>query len=150
MRKTRVPWWCRANAQLNRAVRTRPTCGLPVGEGQKRTRTGALATLDNLVGESADAFDGDGDLVADGERSDACRGAREDHVAGEQRHGLGDVDDQILDRVDHLARAAELALLAVDRELDGQVARGGEVEAGLHPRTERAGAVEALGPRPLL
>src|SRR3954468_12171220 len=71
MRKTRVPWWCRANAQLKRAVRTRPTWGLPVGEGQNRTRTpevpvfrGALATRDHLVGESADAFDGDGDLVA--------------------------------------------------------------------------------------
>ena len=57
------------SARLSRlAVRTRPTWGLPVGDGQKRTRTeepDALATLDNLVGESADAFDGDGDLVAD-------------------------------------------------------------------------------------
>src|SRR2546421_7201098 len=43
MRKTMVPLWCRANAQLNRAVRNRPTWGLPVGEGQKRTRTGAGA-----------------------------------------------------------------------------------------------------------
>src|SRR3954452_8772094 len=150
MRKTSVPWWCRANAQLNRAVRTRPTWGLPVGEGQKRTRTGALATLDNLVGESADAFDGDGDLVADGERPDACRGAREDHVAGEQRHGLGDVDDQILDSVDHLAGAAELALFAVDGELDRQVGGRLQVQVRLHPRAERAGGVEALGPRPLL
>src|SRR6478736_924842 len=81
MRKTRVPWWCRAKAQLNRAVRTRPTWGLPVGEGQKRTRTGGLATLDHLVGESADAFDGDGDLVADMEGSDPCGSAGEDHVA---------------------------------------------------------------------
>src|SRR3954454_15201232 len=146
MRKTSVPWWCRANAQLNRAVRTRPTWGLPVGEGQKRTRTagtGALATLDNLVGESADAFDGDGDLVADGERPDACRGAREDHVAGEQRHCLGDVDDQILDSVDHLAGAAELALFAVDGELDRQV---GGVEIRLHPGAEGAAGVEALRP----
>src|SRR3954471_15906529 len=150
MRKTSVPWWCRANAQLNRAVRTRPTWGLPVGEGQKRTRTGALATLDNLVGESADAFDGDGDLVADVEGADAGRGAREDHVAGEQRHRLGDVDDQILDGVDHLAGTAELALLAVDRELDCEVAGGGEVQVRLHPGAERAGGVEALGPRPLL
>ena len=31
------PVWC-AYAQLNRAVRTIPTCGVPVGEGQKRTR----------------------------------------------------------------------------------------------------------------
>src|SRR3954469_18113620 len=102
MRKTRGPWWCRANAQLNRAVRTRPTRGLPVGEGQTRTRPGdggtpcsseaeslgegALATLDNLVGECADAFDGDGDLVADVEGADPCGGAGEDDVAGEQRH----------------------------------------------------------------
>src|SRR5690242_4952280 len=153
MRKTRAPWWCLANAQLNRAVRTRPTWGLPVGEGQKRTRTGepgALATLDNLVGESADAFDGDGDLVADSQGADPCRGAREDHVAGEQRHGLGDVDDQILDGVDHLAGAAQLPLLAVDGELDGQVGRGGQADVRLHPGAQRAGGVEALGPRPLL
>src|SRR5690606_4972995 len=112
---------------------------LPVGDGQKRTRTGepgALATLDNLVGESADAFDGDGDLVADAEGADPSGGAREDDVAREQGHGLGDVDDQILDRVDHLAGAAELALGAVDGELDGEVVRGGEVEVRLHPGAE--------------
>src|ERR1700761_7338247 len=114
MRNTSVPRWCRAKAQLNRAVRTRPTWGLPVGEGQKRTRTEPLATLDHLVGESADAFDGDGDLVADGERADPGGGAGEDDVAGNQRHGLADVHDQVLDRADHLARTAELALLAVD------------------------------------
>src|SRR5690348_12071117 len=147
MRKTRVPSLCRANAQLNRAVRTRPTWGLPVGDGQKRTRTVALATLDHLVGQSADAFDGDGDLVADVQGADPSRGAGEDHVAGEQRHGLGDVDDQVLDGVDHLAGAAELALLAVDRALDRQV---GGVEVRLHPGAERAGAVEALGAGPLL
>src|SRR3954470_13037112 len=147
MRKTRVPSLCRANAPLNRAVRTRPTWGLPVGEGQKRTRTFALATLDHLVGESADAFDGDGDLVADVEGADSGRGPREDDVAREQRHGLGDVHDQVLDRADHVAGAAELALFAVDRALDGQVAR---VEVGLDPGAQRAGAVEALGARPLL
>src|SRR3954469_14242087 len=93
MRKTSVPWWCRANAQLNRAVRTRPTWGLPVGEGQKRTRTlFASTTLDHLVGESADAFDGDGDLVAGVDRADPRGGAREDDVAGQQRHRLADVD----------------------------------------------------------
>lgn len=31
------PTW-RAYAQLKRQVRTIPTCGVPVGEGQKRTR----------------------------------------------------------------------------------------------------------------
>jgi len=38
MRNTKVPPVCRAHAQLNRAVRTIPTCGVPVGDGQKRTR----------------------------------------------------------------------------------------------------------------
>src|SRR6478736_7617169 len=149
MRKTRVPWWWRAKAQLNSAVRTRPTWGLPVGEGQKRTRTsveGALATRDHLVGESADAFDGDGDLVADVQGADPCGGPGEDHVAGEQRHGLRDVDDQVLDGADHVARPAELTLLTVDRGLDGQVAG---VDVGLHPGAERARGVEPLGPGPL-
>ncbi|GAA3295706.1 hypothetical protein GCM10020295_23540 [Streptomyces cinereospinus] len=49
--------------------------------------------------------------------------------------------------MDHLAGAAELALLSVDGQLDGQVAR---FQAGLHPGPERAGGVEALGPGPLL
>ena len=40
MRKTKVPPVWRAQAQLNRQVRTMPTWGVPVGEGQKRTRTG--------------------------------------------------------------------------------------------------------------
>ncbi|CAM5544968.1 hypothetical protein SCALM49S_03598 [Streptomyces californicus] len=44
--------------------------------GRERDRNGrvagALATLDHLVGESADAFDGDGDLVADVQGPDPC------------------------------------------------------------------------------
>ena len=39
MRNTNVPPMWRAYAQLNRAVRISPTCGVPVGEGQNRTRT---------------------------------------------------------------------------------------------------------------
>jgi hypothetical protein len=41
MRKTSVPPLWRAYAQLNSTVRISPTCGRPVGEGQKRTRTSA-------------------------------------------------------------------------------------------------------------
>ncbi len=52
--------------------------------------------------------------------------------------------------MDHLAGAAQLPLLAVDGELDGQVGRGGQVDVRLHPGAQRAGGVEALGPRPLL
>src|SRR3954471_11901835 len=139
IRKTRAPWWWRANAQLKRAVRTRPTWGLPVGDGQKRTRTGAaLVTLDHLVGESADAFDGDGDLVADMERSYPGRGAGEDDVAGEQGHRLGDVDDQVLDGADHLAGAPGLAQLAVDGRGHREVSGGREVETGLDPGADGA------------
>src|SRR5688500_11277592 len=43
MRNTKVPFVCLAWAQLNSAVRISPTCGVPVGEGQKRTRTGVSA-----------------------------------------------------------------------------------------------------------
>lgn len=76
-----------------------------------------------------------------------CGGAREDHIAREQRHGLRDVDDQVLDGADHVAGAAELPLLAVDRRLDGEVVG---VHVGLHPGAQRAGGVEALGAGPLL
>ena len=41
MRKISLPPVWRAYAQLKRAVRTMPTCGVPVGEGQKRTRVSA-------------------------------------------------------------------------------------------------------------
>ena len=39
IRNTRTPPWCRAKAQLNSAVRAIPTCGVPVGDGQKRATT---------------------------------------------------------------------------------------------------------------
>src|ERR1700712_2988513 len=46
MRNTNVPPVCRACAQLKSAVRTRPTCGVPVGDGQKRTRTSAPVAVE--------------------------------------------------------------------------------------------------------
>ncbi len=50
IRKTKVPPWWRANAQLKSAVRARPTCGLPVGLGAMRTRTvsGSLIAVATL------------------------------------------------------------------------------------------------------
>src|SRR5262245_61843909 len=45
MRNTSVPLLWRAKAQLNRTVRIRPTCGVPVGDGQKRARTSAAAVV---------------------------------------------------------------------------------------------------------
>src|SRR5436189_4693290 len=52
-RKMNVPLVCRANSQLNSAVRAPPMCSDPVGLGAKRTRTGrveAVVTRD-LPGE---------------------------------------------------------------------------------------------------
>src|SRR5690349_17180174 len=85
MRNTNRPPWWRAYAQLNSAVRAIPTCGLPVGDGQKRATTGlASVTSHHPVRERADALDGDADGVADLHRADPVGRAGEDHVAGQQ------------------------------------------------------------------
>src|SRR5690348_5489806 len=90
MRNTSVPPWWRANAQLKSAVRTRPTCGLPVGLGAIRTRTvTAVSPCLDGVRQSAESGDRDLDLVADVHGTDALGGAGEDDVAGEQRHHAG-------------------------------------------------------------
>src|SRR4051794_41508849 len=98
IRNTKVPPLWRANAQLNNAVRARPTCGEPVGDGQKRTRTEESApgsvTGDHLVRQGPDAGYGHLDLVADVHRADALGRAGQDHVAGQQGHHRGDVCDQ--------------------------------------------------------
>src|SRR6476620_9459069 len=54
MRNTKVPLVCRAWAQLNRAVRIRPTCGVPVGDGQNRTRTGVSAVTSPVEAAGAE------------------------------------------------------------------------------------------------
>src|SRR5687768_1179170 len=62
MRNTNVPLVCRAWAQLKRAVRIRPTCGVPVGEGQNRTRTGVSAVTSRRA-ELETAFDAEGVVI---------------------------------------------------------------------------------------
>src|SRR5690606_41316331 len=69
---------------------------------------------------------------------------------GERGLCTGVAAAQVLYGVGHFAGAAELALGAVDRQLDGQVARVGEAQVRLLPGAGRAGGVEALGPGPLL
>src|SRR5512144_1334349 len=97
IRNTNVPPTCRANAQLNSAVRARPTCGLPVGDGQNLTRTAepsaeaGSVTGYHLVGQRPDARDRHVDLVTRVHRTDTLGGAGEDDVAGQQRHHGGDV-----------------------------------------------------------
>src|SRR6266508_5361480 len=145
IRNTNRPLRCRAYAQLNRAVRISPTCGTPVGDGQKRTRTG-LVKVHHRVGQGADAFDAHFDGVAGGDRLDPGGGAGEDHVAGQQRHHMGDVRDQGRYVEDHVLGTAELAYLLVDLAAHLEV---GRVQLRLDPRADRAERVEALRAGPL-
>src|SRR5690348_17610562 len=82
-RKTKVPPWWRAKAQLKRAVRTRPTCGEPVGEGAIRTRT--VTALHSFLGHHRvrqRAQDRARNLyfLSHLHRADARRRAGQDHV----------------------------------------------------------------------
>src|SRR5262245_25043236 len=45
MRRMKVPASCRANSQLNKAVRAPPTCREPVGAGENRTRGASAIDL---------------------------------------------------------------------------------------------------------
>ena len=78
--------------------------------------------------------------------SDACRGAGEDDVPGQQRERLGREGDQARDVVDHVGRRTVLDDRPVEHRHDPL---GTRVEVGLDPRPERAEGVEALGPGPL-
>src|SRR5680860_1496464 len=146
IRKTNVPLWWRANAQLNSAVRAIPTCGLPVGEGQKRATTGRSVTRNHLVGQCADAFDRDAHVVADLHRSDTVGGAGENDVTGQQRHERRDVFDDLGDLEDHPRGARTLLEFVAEFRADCHVTR---IEVRLDPRSERAKRVEALRTRPL-
>ena len=74
----------------------------------------------------------------------------EDHVTGQQRHGLGDVGDQLGHRVEQVLGAPGLSQLAVDRGGHREVGAQRRVGVGLDPGADRAERVEALGPPPLL
>src|ERR671929_234160 len=100
MRKTNVPPVCRACAQLNSAVRSRPTCTVPVGDGQNRVRV--------AVG----AVDGEPVAVAAARRTSPGRAAH-----------LGGVADRVVDspvpRDLGAARAQALVYAGLGGEEDG-------------------------------
>src|SRR5262245_29340291 len=148
MRNTKVPPTCRAYAQLNSAVRTSPTCGFPVGDGLKRTRTAPAwsVTRYHPVGQRTDVLNAYRHLVARQHRPDARGRAGEEYVAGEQGHEARDVRHQGRDVEDQVGRTSVLTELAVDPGLDLEVVG---VEVGLDPRTQWAERVEPLGSRPL-
>ena len=132
MRNTRVPPVCRAHAQLNSAVRTRPTCGVPVGDGQKRTRTagvpeGLLMVRHRVSARALPAHrPGGRQRRTTGFASTPipsiststrwpCRTSPTPagvpvrmHVAGQQRERAADVRDEVGDVEDHVGRAAVL------------------------------------------
>ena len=156
MRNTNVPPWWRANAQLNSAVRARPTCGLA---GRRRAEPDAdvlgrqvaedvvshrVTTLFVRVPMPAIETSTSSPTL---HGTDALGGAGEDHVAGQQRHHAGDVGDQGRDVEDQVLGASRPAEVAVEVGLDARRRRRSlRVEVGLDPRPERAERVEALGP----
>src|SRR5262245_21063704 len=148
MRNTNIPPTCRAYAQLNNAVRTSPTCGFPVGDGLKRTRTGPAwsVTRYHPVGQRTDVLDGHRHLVTRLHRPHPGGSAGEQYVAGEQGHEARDVRHEGRDVEDQVRRTRVLTELAVDPGLDLEVVG---FEVGLDPRAQRAERVETLGPRPL-
>src|SRR3954447_9386227 len=141
MRSTNCPPCCRTKARLNNDMYAVPTCGSPVGEGATRKRTSGtrgtaqLLAPHDLVAQSSDALDLDGDLVADLHRPDTGRRTGEDDVAGQQRHARRDVGDQARDLVHDLAGPSVLLGLTGQRRGDPKVRRVG---VGLDPRTQWA------------
>src|SRR5699024_10428605 len=166
MRKTRVPPWWRAKAQLNRAVRINPTCGVPVGDGQNRTRTAGAdvalmsarlalgararsawsAAADHRIAQHPDALDVDLDGLTVDDRPHTGRGAGQDHIARQQGHHLGDPRDDLGHGVDQRSGVSVLDDLTVTAGDHGQVRR---IQIGLDPRSQRAERVMALAPGPL-
>src|SRR5260370_6790237 len=146
----------RANAQLYRAVRMFPTCRSPLGDGAKRTLTGAppsaspgppgSVTGNHLARQRSDVLDRHGDLVADLQGPGPRGRPREQHIARHQRHDLADESDQRGHVVAQLRGSRPLPDRAIDASRQGQIGGAG---APLDPPPPRAGASENLPPPPL-
>src|SRR4029450_1131118 len=100
-----------------------------------------LLELDDGVLEAADAVDAHLDAVAGQERPDPGRGARGDHVAGEQGHDGGHAGHHIFHGKDEALGVADLAQLAVDPRLD---LGGIGIEVGGDARPDGAEGVKSL------
>src|SRR6266540_6207863 len=95
IRRMKLPPWCRANSQLNKAVRAVPTWMYPVGAGAMRHRTGASGTRRHPVLEDPDPLDLHLDRVTGLDRSDSGGRSGEDDVTRKQRHDARDVLDEL-------------------------------------------------------
>ena len=113
--------------------------------------------LSDHVPKLADALDLHDDLVARlepaplllGQTEDhAVRCAREDDVAGIERHALRDIADDGSGREDHVRCPPVLAHLAVDERPNGEM-RDIDLSGGHDIRTERREAVGRLAEQPL-
>src|SRR5438876_7671043 len=85
IRRMKLPPWCRANSQLNSAVRALPTWMEPVGAGANRHRTGpspapapASDTFGHFVLEHPDPFDLDLHPIAGLQGADTGGGSGHD------------------------------------------------------------------------
>src|SRR5260370_10317372 len=95
---------------------------------------------DHVLADGADALDPADHLVAGTQvaprgasHPDACRGAGEDDVRGQQGGDGRQVADQVPDGEDQLGRAGLLHAVAVDGALPGQVAGIAEPVLRPHP-----------------
>ena len=79
----------------------------------------------------------------------SVRGARQNHIARQQRREAGDRGDLLGNAVNQVRRGAgsQLDILAIQREGDLRILPI-QVVTGHDPRAERAGRVEALRTRP--
>src|SRR5260370_18752556 len=112
---------------------------------------------DHVLADGADALDPADNLVAGTQvaprrasHPDACRGAGEDDVPGQQGGDGRQVADQVPDGEDQLGRAGLLHALPVDSALQGQVVGIGERVRRHQPRPGRAETGERLAERALL
>src|SRR5690606_10568942 len=107
----------------------------------------ARRTADD-VEEGADALDLHLDPIAGAQGTDTGRRPRGEEVSGLERHHPRDEGDQRGHRMDHVARVAVLAELAVHAAADRQAK--GIAPSLRDPRPDRAEGVEALGAREVL
>src|SRR4051812_37961824 len=113
------------------------------------------SAIGDAVLEDANPVDLDLDLVArlhpygrGASRADAAGGARDEHVARNERGPRRDVLDDLRDLEDHLLGAGVLHALAVQAARQGQGGAGRDLVGAHHPGAEAAGLREVLARGP--
>src|SRR5262249_50911482 len=108
-----------------------------------------MLSLDHGIEQNAAVTDLDADLVAGLEKpvlrgADAGRAAGRDHIARPRGDMAAEIGNLLVERIDHVLRAAVLAQLPVDPELDAHVIGVGHELGGRQPRPHRHRVAEAF------